>query len=178
AINITTGKKPKIGFMFTGQGSQYACMGKELYQSSKVFRKAVDKVGEAMQDHLDMPLFNVLFDENADYLRDTKYAQPAIFDIEYGLYKYWFSLGVTPHAVMGHSIGEYAAACAADVMPLQTAARLICLRGALCSSLPAGGGMTAFFADRKSLEKLINKNSFKDLDIAAINGPEHTVLAG
>ncbi|MFW5498811.1 MULTISPECIES: amino acid adenylation domain-containing protein [unclassified Maridesulfovibrio] len=178
AINVTTGKNPKIGFMFTGQGSQYTCMGKELYQSSKVFRKAVDKVGETMQDHLDTPLFNILFDENADYLGDTKYAQPAIFAIEYGLYKYWFSLGITPHAVMGHSIGEYVAACAADVMPLQTAARLICLRGSLCSSLPAGGGMTAFFADQKALEKLINKNSFNDLDVAAINGPEHTVLAG
>ncbi|WP_415717913.1 amino acid adenylation domain-containing protein [Maridesulfovibrio sp.] len=178
AINTTTGKKPKIGFMFTGQGSQYAGMGKELYQSSKVFRNAVDKVAEAMQDHLDTPLFNVLFDENTDYLRDTKYAQPAIFAIEYGLYKYWFSLGITPHAVMGHSIGEYAAACAADVMTLQTAVELICHRGALCSSLPAGGGMTAFFADLKKLKELINENSFNDLDVAAINGPEHIVLAG
>ncbi|WP_320175464.1 non-ribosomal peptide synthetase/type I polyketide synthase [Maridesulfovibrio sp.] len=177
-INVATSKKPRIGFMFTGQGSQYAGMGKGLYQSSKVFSKAVDKVAEAMQDHLDTPLFNVLFNDNTKYLEDTKYAQPAIFAIEYGLYKHWFSLGITPHAVMGHSIGEYAAACAANVMPLQTSARLICLRGALCSSLPAGGGMTAFFTDKENLQKLTNENSFSNLDIAAINGPEHTVLAG
>lgn len=177
-INTTTGKAPKIGFMFTGQGSQYAGMGKELYQTSNIFRKAIDSIAETIQEHLDVPFLNVLFDKDVNYLEDTKYAQPAIFAIEYGLYKHWSSLGIIPHAVMGHSIGEYAAACAAGVMQVQEATRLICRRGALCSSLPAGGGMTAFFTAQESLEKIIKENSFNDLDVAAVNGPEHTVLAG
>lgn len=177
-IAETTGKPLCIGFMFTGQGCQHVGMGKKLYQSSKVFRLAVDKVAEAMQGHLDKPLIHVLFEKNKDLLENTKYSQPAIFAIEYGLCKYWLSLRVVPHAVIGHSIGEYAAACAADVMSIEDAAHLICRRGALCSLLPAGCGMTAFFAAPEEVVKLILDNSIKDVDVAAYNGPQHTVLAG
>lgn len=176
-ITKTDGKPPKIGFMFTGQGSQYAGMGQELYRSSKIFHRAIDTVAEVMQTYLDHPLLDILFEEK-EYLADTKYAQPAIFAIEYGLYKYWLSLGVKPHAVTGHSIGEFAAACASGVMSLENAAFLICNRGSLCASLPSGGGMTAFFASREELENLIHTNALEGLDVAAINGPKHTVLAG
>ncbi|MCP9272306.1 type I polyketide synthase [Mycolicibacterium arenosum] len=167
---------PKTAWLFTGQGSQYAGMAEELYRAEPVFAATVDRCAAAVDGALDTPLLDVIFDlENEDTLRQTSYAQPALFAIEMGLARLWQSWGLEPDVVLGHSVGQYAAACVADVFSLEDGARLMAERGRLFGSLPGGGRMVAVFTDAERVESVTD--DLPALSVAAYNGA-NTVLSG
>jgi acyl transferase domain-containing protein/NAD(P)-dependent dehydrogenase (short-subunit alcohol dehydrogenase family) len=170
---------PRIAFLFTGQGAQYAGMAKELYDESQAFRMALDRCAALAQPYLDRPLLDVIFskDVGSSLINQTAYTQPALFAVEFALAELWRSWGVTPIAVIGHSVGEYVAACVAGVLSLQDGLRLIALRGQLMQSLPEGGAMAAVFAPEGRIAQLIAPHA-GSLSIAGVNGPSQTVISG
>ena len=168
-----------VVFLFTGQGAQYVEMGKRLYDTEATFRAAIDRCSELLQGTLDRPLTSVLFPLPGETspIDDTAYAQPAIFAIEYALTELWRSWGVQPSAVIGHSIGEFAAAHAAGMVSLEDAVRLVAARGRLMQQLPGGGAMAAVMAGEALVRDAVAP--FADrVAIAALNGPSNTVISG
>jgi acyl transferase domain-containing protein/NADP-dependent 3-hydroxy acid dehydrogenase YdfG/acyl carrier protein len=164
---------PRIAFLFTGQGAQHAGMARGLYEASAVFRAALDECAALAASELARPLLDVVFCDAAALDR-TEYTQPALFAIEYALTRLWDACGVRPAVVLGHSVGEYVAACVAGVFSLADGVRLICRRARLMQSLPAGGAMAAVACAPEALIGLLGA----ELCIAAVNGPAQTVIAG
>ncbi len=170
-----------VAFMFSGQGSQYANMGRDLYQREPVFRQWVDRCAELLQPHLGLDLRALLFPpegteaEADDKLRQTALTQPALFTVEYALAQLWMSWGITPDAMIGHSIGEYVAACLAGVMSLPDALAVVAARGRLMGLLPAGA-MLSLSLDEGEARALLDRHP--DLAIAAVNAPGMCVLSG
>jgi acyl transferase domain-containing protein/surfactin synthase thioesterase subunit/acyl carrier protein len=173
-----TGNSP-IAFMFSGQGSQYAGMAADLYHTHSVFRNALDHCHALAQPYLEQGLLDVIFNGNGDeaLVNRTDYTQPALLAVEYALTELLKSFGITPAAVIGHSLGEFTAACVADVMELKDAMRLITARGALMRGLPSGGAMAAILAEESVVRALIDKIA-PELAVAAMNGPLNTVVSG
>ncbi|MEZ4271531.1 MAG: alpha/beta fold hydrolase [Myxococcota bacterium] len=171
----------KVGFVFSGQGAQVARMGHQLYQTHPAFQKIIDRCSDAVADLLARDLREVLADPSDHGLDQTAYLQPALFAVQMGLVTLWQEWGVTPAIVLGHSAGEFAAACTAGVFDLETGARLVAQRGRLMQAAPEGA-MLALRADEARVEQLIAQRSFGDsasaLSIAAINGREATVVSG
>jgi epothilone polyketide synthase C len=171
----------KVGFLFSGQGAQVPGMGQALHAAEPVFRAALDAAATALDPHLDRPLLSVLFEESEGpnaALHQTGYTQPGLFAIEHALATLVQSWGIEPAGVVGHSVGEVAAARVAGVLDLEGAARLIATRGRLMQALPAGGAMAALLADEATARDLLAATGRDDLSIAAINGPLATVLSG
>jgi amino acid adenylation domain-containing protein len=170
---------PAVCFMFPGQGAQHVNMGRDLYDSEPVFREAVDRCTGILSNTQKLDLLSVLYPAVApapdapSELTQTYLAQPAIFTVEYALAQLWLSLGIAPAAMIGHSIGEFAAATLAGVFSLEDALGLVALRGRLMQSLPAGTMLSVRAAEHQ-LTPFLNP----DLSIAAHNAPSLLVVSG
>ncbi|HUQ34164.1 MAG TPA: SDR family oxidoreductase [Pyrinomonadaceae bacterium] len=173
------GTRRPVAFMFSGQGEQHVFMGLSAYHDEPVFRQAIDLCSEILAPHLGFDLRSLLYpkDEQKEeaelQLRQTAVAQPALFAIEYALSKWWLEMGVRPDAMIGHSLGEYVAACLAGVFSLEDALKLVAARGRLMQELPAGA-MLAVPLSEASLRPFLNGQ----LSLAAVNGPQLCVLSG
>ncbi len=172
-----SGERP-VAFLFPGQGAQYVNMGLELYQTEPAFAAEIDRCAKLLQPLLGFDLRTLLYpqedtDAAARQLEQTAITQPALFVLEYALARLWMHWGITPEALIGHSIGEYVAACLAGVFSLEDALRLVVVRGRLMQSLPAGG-MLSVSLPEADVQPLLNGH----LDLAASNGPNLSVVSG
>ena len=165
-----------VAFLFPGQGAQFAGMGQALYDAQHVFRAAVDECAAILQPLINADIRTLLFDTSEPgeaLLNQTRITQPALFVMSYGLAKLWQAHGVQPVSMLGHSVGEYAAACLSGALPLDAALRLIAARGRLVNALP-GGAMLSIRLGADAVRPLLADG----VEIAAINSPVMTVVSG
>jgi amino acid adenylation domain-containing protein/FkbH-like protein len=176
--NKVMAENPPIVFMFPGQGAQRVNMGRELYKLEPVFREEVDRCAEILREYLNFDLRDVLFpgdgaNDSKERITQTAITQPAMFVIEYALAKLWMSWGVRPQLMIGHSLGEYAAACLAGVFSLPDALKLIAERGQMIQQLPSGTMLAVRLPEHELRPLLTN-----DLSLAAVNAPSLCVVSG
>lgn len=172
-------KDRPVLFMFSGQGSQYVDMGRELYKFEPTFRAAIDRCCEALHDSLGMDLRDILYpspdqrDHASASLQRTAITQPALFVLEYALAKLWMDFGIVPSGMIGHSLGEYVAACLSGVFELEDALKLVVARGRLMDDMPEGAMIAVPLSEEKA-QPFLNA----DVSLAAVNAPGFCVLSG
>ncbi|GGJ22718.1 type I polyketide synthase [Streptomyces brasiliensis] len=174
-LSARPAERPRSAFLFTGQGSQYPRMTAVLYEQSPLYRHFLDEADAALLPHTGKSVRDLIL-AGDDAVHSTQWTQPALFAVGYALGRTLTELGVRPEMLLGHSVGEFAAAVLARALPLDGAARLIAARGALMQELPEGGGMLAVRTTRADLEARIEREPL--VGIAAVNGPTATVLSG
>ena len=171
--------EPPVVFMFPGQGAQHVNMGRPLYETEPVFREHVDRCSEILKAHLELDLRTLLYsgpdrlEQATAQLSQTFVTQPALFVIEYALARLWMHWGIRPRAMIGHSVGEYVAACLAEVFSLEDALALVAARGRLVQKQPTGA-MLAIRLPAQEIKALLGRR----LSLAAINGPSLCVASG
>jgi acyl transferase domain-containing protein/surfactin synthase thioesterase subunit len=175
----STGER-RLAFLFSGQASQYARMGAVLHRHQPIFREEVDRCAEVVGDRLGRPLRDVLLSANTDsnLINETAYTQTALFAVQAGLIALWRSWGVVPDTVLGHSVGEFAAAYCAGVYTLEQVLELLATRAHLMQALPRDGAMAAIFADEATVADVIDQCGYSDVAIAAVNAPQNSVISG
>lgn len=184
---LSTPERP-VTFMFSGQGAQYAGMTGGLYRNERVFRETVDRCCELLAEHLDVDLRTLLVlaedaDETAykaagERLRQTAITQPALFAVEYAVAQQLMAWGIQPESMIGHSIGEYVAACLAGVFSLEDALALVAARGQLMQKLPSGAMLSVALDEAQARAAIADQTDGQDLAVAAINAPGRVVIAG
>lgn len=173
----------EVAFLFTGQGSQYIGMAKGLYRTQPLFRTILDRCDAALQPLMGESVCDLVFGMDgkaADRqvrLNQTVNTQPALFAVEYALAQVWRSWGIEPSSVMGHSLGEYVAACVAGLFSLEDGLRLVARRAQLMQGIPARGAMAAILADPQQVEAALRPFEGR-IAVAAYNGPSNTVVSG
>lgn len=172
-------KKPPVAFLFTGQGSQYPNMARSLYERESVFKNTLDYCASILNAYLDKKLFDILFPDDAGstFINNTMYAQPALFAVEFALAQLLISWGVKPSYVMGHSVGEYVAACIAGVFSPDDGMKLIAARGRLMQSVSESGEMYSVFANEEIVSRALSPYT-QSVSIAAFNAPGQIVISG
>lgn len=177
ASGRSPGRAPRIAFLYSGQGAQRAGMGRELCEHAPAFRAALERCSAALRPQLGLPVEELLFGARSVELSRTEFTQPALFAFEYALAEQWRALGVEPTWVLGHSIGEYAAAVAAGVFTLEHAAALVVARGRLMRELAPQGAMLAVFAPHAEVAARVARLGLP-LDLAADNAPDLCTWSG
>ncbi len=176
ASNKISEKAPSVVFLFPGQGSQYVNMTRNLYANEPVFKATIDECASLLSPYLEKNLRDVLYSdkESQDALvNQTSYTQPALFAVEYALAKLWMSWGIQPSAMLGHSIGEYVAACLAGVFALEDGLALVAARAKLTQSLPSGT-MLAVPLSEANIQPWLTS----EMSLAVVNGTDHCVVSG
>ncbi|MGB7383045.1 MAG: type I polyketide synthase [Rhodococcus sp. (in: high G+C Gram-positive bacteria)] len=177
ASDVERGRAPAPAFLFTGQGSQYPAMGSALARQCPAYAERLLEVLDAAPAELRSDLEKVLFlEDSADLVRRAAVAQPALFAVQHALAAAFLDVGVRPSAVLGHSLGEFAAAVAAGVHSMPEALALVCARGRAMDSASPAGGMLSVRADAETIASRVDLDA--TLCIAVMNGPRNTVLAG
>ncbi|MBH5334674.1 type I polyketide synthase [Streptomyces pactum] len=185
AVGLAAGRAgtTETVFVFPGQGPQRVGMARGLYETQPTFRRVIDRCDEILRPMLDIPLLTLLYppdgdgDDGTQPVYRTEYSQPALFSVEYALAELWRSWGVEPAAVLGHSFGEYAAACFAGAMSLEDGLKLVVARGRLMRESGRTGAMATVFAPEEEVAAAIA--GYEDqVSIAAVNGPANTSVSG
>ncbi len=178
---VPSQRTPQTAFLFSGHGGQYAGMGEQLYATQPVFRLAFDQCADLFRQWLPTPLHEMLTPTAdgapAAWMESMRFAQPALFALQYALAQLWRSWGLEPNALMGHSLGEYAAACVAGVFSLEGGVKLVATRSRLMDTISADGVMAAVFAGEEQVSAAIAPYA-GEVAIAALNGPQTTVISG